>query len=84
MFIIDRDFVKAGGFAAAGAVLTFFGFMHGHAIGVAQSPLVAISYLLMGGVLLGCAKFAKAPAAAPVAAEAEETEDDDLATEGAH
>jgi adenine/guanine/hypoxanthine permease len=84
VFIIDRDFVKAAAFAAAGAVLTFFGFMHGHAIGVAQSPLVAVSYLLMGGVLLGCAKFAKAPAAVPVAAEAEETEDDDLATEGAH
>jgi adenine/guanine/hypoxanthine permease len=84
VFIIDRSFTKAAAFAAAGAVLTFFGFMHGHAIGIAQSPLVAISYLLMGGVLLGCAKFARAPAPAPALAEAdEEAEDDDFATEGA-
>ena len=29
VFIIEREFVKASAFAAAGAVLTFFGFMHG-------------------------------------------------------
>src|SRR5690348_13908061 len=43
-FVIDREFTKASGFACAGAVLTFFGFMHGEAIGVAESPIVACSY----------------------------------------
>jgi AGZA family xanthine/uracil permease-like MFS transporter len=65
-FIIDRAFMKAAGFALAGAVLTFFGFMHGEAIGVAQSPVVALSYLAVGCALAGCARFAEAPAAQPV------------------
>src|SRR5579862_6869408 len=42
--IIDRNFMKAGGFAFAGAVLTFFGFMHGEKIGIGQTPVVAASY----------------------------------------
>ena len=42
MFVIDGAFRKAAGFALAGAVLTFFGFMHGEAIGIGQTPLVAI------------------------------------------
>ena len=33
-FVIDGAFRKAAGFALAGAVLTFFGFMHGEAIGI--------------------------------------------------
>jgi AGZA family xanthine/uracil permease-like MFS transporter len=48
-------------------VLTFFGFMHGEAIGLAQTPLVAASYLIVAAVLLGCAKSATVvrPAAVP-------------------
>ena len=34
VFIIDRQFMQAAGFALAGAALTFFGFMHGEKIGV--------------------------------------------------
>ena len=49
VFVIDREFLKAAGFALAGAVLTFFGFMHGEAIGVAQTPWVAVSYLIVAG-----------------------------------
>ena len=64
-FIIDRAFTKAAGFAAAAAGLTFFGFMHGEAIGVGQSPLVTIAYLGAAGVLFGCAKFATVTAPAP-------------------
>src|SRR5205085_9286653 len=45
--IIDRDFKKAAGFALAGAVLTFFGFMHGEKIGFGQTPVVALSYLMV-------------------------------------
>jgi len=56
--IIDRTFKKAAGFALAGAILTFFGLMHGEHVGVAQTPLVAVSYLIVSGFLLGCAKFA--------------------------
>jgi AGZA family xanthine/uracil permease-like MFS transporter len=60
VFVIDRAFVKAAVFALVGAVLTFFGFMHGEAIGVAQSPLVAVGYLGIAGLLFGCAKYAVA------------------------
>ena len=34
VFIIEREFVKAAAFALAGAVLTYFGFMHGEAVGI--------------------------------------------------
>jgi AGZA family xanthine/uracil permease-like MFS transporter len=43
--------------------MTFFGFMHGEAIGVGQTPLVAISYLGVAAILVGCAKFATTTAA---------------------
>jgi AGZA family xanthine/uracil permease-like MFS transporter len=39
--------------------------MHGEAIGIGQSPLVAIAYLGAAGVLFGCAKFATITAPAP-------------------
>jgi AGZA family xanthine/uracil permease-like MFS transporter len=68
-FVIEREFMKAAGFAGAGAVLTFFGFMHGEAIGIGQSLLVATSYLAVAAFLVGCAKFQGAPASAPIALE---------------
>lgn len=58
VFIIDRELVKAAAFSVAGALLTFFGFMHGEQIGIGQSLPVAVSYLGFAAVLLGCAKFA--------------------------
>jgi AGZA family xanthine/uracil permease-like MFS transporter len=64
-FIIDRAFAKAAGFAAAGAVLTFFGFMHGEAIGIGQSPVVALSYLAVAGSLFACAKLSRVAAVVP-------------------
>lgn len=67
--IIDRNYRKAAAFAAAGAVLTFFGFMHSEAIGIAKTPLVAFSYLMVALVLLWCAKSQPAAAAAPVTGE---------------
>jgi AGZA family xanthine/uracil permease-like MFS transporter len=57
-FIIDRVFIKAAGFAAAAAVLTFFGLMHGEKIGIGQSLPVAAGYLGVAVVLGACAKFA--------------------------
>jgi AGZA family xanthine/uracil permease-like MFS transporter len=56
-FILDRKLEKSAAFALAGAVLTFFGFMHGEAIGVGVSPWVASSYLTVAALLYGCAKF---------------------------
>jgi len=64
-FVIDREFAKASAFALAGAVLTFFGFMHGEAIGVFQTPTVAFSYLMVSGILFGCKYAATAAAPAP-------------------
>ncbi len=49
-----------------GGVLTFFGFMHGEAIGIGQTPVVALAYLAIAGGLYGCARQAAAkPIAAP-------------------
>ena len=51
VFVIERDFIKASAFALAGAVLTYFGFMHGEAVGVGGglgvSPAVALSYAVV-------------------------------------
>jgi AGZA family xanthine/uracil permease-like MFS transporter len=68
-FIIDRQFPKAAAFALAGATLTFFGFMHGEAIGIGQTPTVAISYLAVSGILFACAKLSTASSIAPIAPE---------------
>ena len=65
-FIVDRDFSKAAAFAAVGAVLTFFGFMHGEAIGIGRAPMVALAYLLVAGWLYGCARYSTASSPAPV------------------
>ena len=56
-FVIDRDFMKASGFAVAGALMTFFGFMHGEQIGIGQTPTVAAGYLMIAGIYVACAKF---------------------------
>jgi AGZA family xanthine/uracil permease-like MFS transporter len=63
--IIDRNFMKSAGFALTGSVMTFLGFMHGReGIHFGSSPAVAFSYLIVAGVLVGCAKYAKVPAKA--------------------
>ncbi len=58
VFIIDQKLAKAAAFAAAGAILTFFGLMHSDTIGFAMTPKVAAGYLFIGVVLLVLAKFA--------------------------
>jgi AGZA family xanthine/uracil permease-like MFS transporter len=66
--IIDRTFEKAAAFAVGGTLLTFFGFMHGEAIGIAKSPAVALSYLGIAVILLCCSKYAAiAPSPATIA-----------------
>ena len=59
VFIIERQLWRAAAFAAAAAGLTFFGFMHGERIGIAESPGVAASYLAVAVFLAGCAKFSR-------------------------
>jgi adenine/guanine/hypoxanthine permease len=69
--IIDRQLMKAAGFALAGGILTFFGLMHGQQIGIAVSPMVAASYVVVAVIMVGCAKFAM-PADKPLEAVEEE------------
>jgi AGZA family xanthine/uracil permease-like MFS transporter len=72
VFVIERHFVKGAMFALASAMFTFFGFMHGEAIGIGQTPTVAVSYLAVAAILFACAKFATASVA--TAAHAPEAE----------
>ncbi|WP_024518560.1 hypothetical protein [Bradyrhizobium sp. Tv2a-2] len=61
VFVIERDFVKASAFAFAGAVLTYFGFMHGEAVGIGNglgvSPALAFSYAVVAAGLFGLSKL---------------------------
>jgi AGZA family xanthine/uracil permease-like MFS transporter len=76
VFVIERDFLKASAFALAGAVLTYFGFMHGEAVGIGGglgvTPGVALAYAVMAAGLFALTKTspavdysAQVPAAAP-------------------
>src|SRR5499425_1704166 len=56
-FVIERKFVEASAFAAAGAVLTFFGFMHGESIGFAVTPTVAAAYIIVAGFLYALVRY---------------------------
>ena len=57
VFVIERDFTKAAAFALAGAVMTYFGFMHGEAVGIGGgfgvTPAVALAY-----AVVACGLFA--------------------------
>ena len=60
VFVIDREFMKASAFALAGAVLTYFGFMHGDAVGIGHgfgvTPSVCLGYLIVAGFLFALSK----------------------------
>ena len=61
VFVIERDFVKASAFAFAGAVLTYFGFMHGEAVGIGGgmgvTPGVALAYAVVAAGFLAVGKL---------------------------
>ncbi|TYL83458.1 regulator [Bradyrhizobium cytisi] len=61
VFIIERDFEKATAFALVGAVLTYFGFMHGEAVGIGGgfgvTPAVAFAYAVMAAGLFAASKL---------------------------
>jgi AGZA family xanthine/uracil permease-like MFS transporter len=64
-FIIDGRLRTAAVWASAGAILAFFGLIHGPQLGWAVSPLVALGYALFG---ITC--FALAAGAPPAKARA--------------
>ncbi|MEM9781170.1 MAG: regulator [Pseudomonadota bacterium] len=62
VFVIEKRFETAAAFAGAGAALTFFGFMHGPAVGIAVTPMVALAYAMVAGLLLACERMGWASA----------------------
>ena len=80
VFVIERDFVKASAFALAGAVLTYFGFMHGEAVGIGGglgvTPSVALAYAVVAAGFYALGKYGESEhyvphADMPLAAPAE-------------
>jgi len=70
-FIIDRRFLAAAAFAGAGALLTFFGFMHGETVGIAVTPAVSAAYAIVAIFLFALSRTTIAmahPAEVPHAA----------------
>ncbi len=70
VFIIERQWLTAAAFALAGAAFTYFGFMHGPAVGLGESglgvtPSVTLGYLLMAGFLCLCPRLLPSPAREP-------------------
>ena len=72
VFVIERDFAKAAAFALSGAVLTFFGFMHGPAVGIGNglgvTPPVALAYAVVAVFLFALSRkpaFIGVPNAVP-------------------
>lgn len=61
VFLIDHKFRPAAAFAVAGAVLSFFGFIHSDRIGVAVSVPIAAGYLLLAALCLAYSYFWKTP-----------------------
>jgi AGZA family xanthine/uracil permease-like MFS transporter len=61
VFVIERDFLKASAFALSGAVLTYFGFMHGEAVGIGGgfgvTPSVALAYAVVAAGFLAIEKY---------------------------
>jgi AGZA family xanthine/uracil permease-like MFS transporter len=59
--VIERDFVKASAFAFSGAVLTYFGFMHGEAVGIGGglgvTPAVALAYAVVAAGFFAVGRF---------------------------
>ncbi len=75
VFIIDRQFDRAALFAGAGAVLSYFGFIHGTALGIGSSTPVAVGYLIIAGVCLAVGRQHLPQTIASIEAAAAEGED---------
>jgi len=68
VFVIERKLAQAAGFAAAGAVLTYFGFMHGEAVGIGGgtgvTPSVALAYAAVAALLFAFSRVTEPQSAA--------------------
>ena len=69
VFIIEKKFAEASAFAAAGTILTFFGFMHGQSIGLGVTPTVAAAYAIVAVFLFSLSRYPAAYTAALPAAD---------------
>jgi len=79
VFVIERRFESAAAFALAGGVLTYFGFMHGPAVGIGANglgvtPSVALAYAVVAGFLFACARMPMLRSDAPVVPDAQPAE----------
>jgi AGZA family xanthine/uracil permease-like MFS transporter len=75
VFVIERQFARAAAFAAAGAGLSYFGFMHGEAVGIGGGlgvmPSVTFAYAGVAMLLLAIGRTSlSSPAATPERADA--------------
>ena len=61
VMLIDRNQKGAAIFCVIGAILAFFGFIHGPAVGIAVSPMIAFSYLVMAVICMGFSKMEVEP-----------------------
>src|SRR6201996_434524 len=80
VFVLERGFLKASAFALTGAVLTYFGFMHGEAVGIGGglgvTPAVALAYAVVAAGFYALGKYGETAhyvphADVPLAAPAE-------------
>jgi len=76
-FIIERKFIAAAAFAIAGALLTFFGFMHGESVGIAVTPTVAVAYAIVAAFLFA---LSRAPAMFQVGAPMRQMDPEGMAS----
>lgn len=53
VFLIDHKPKLAATYALAGAILSYFGFIHGSQVGFGVSPMIALGYLLMAALCYG-------------------------------
>ena len=64
VFVIEKKWKSAAAFAAAGAALTYFGFMHGEAVGIGHglgvTPSISLGYLLVAVIFLVCSQMESA------------------------
>lgn len=55
VFVIDREFVKAGLFSLVAAGLSFAGFMHAPELAFNAAPQYSLGYLIVAGMFVYCA-----------------------------
>ena len=53
VFLLDHRPKVAATYALAGAILSYFGFIHGSQVGIGVSPMLALGYLLMAALCFG-------------------------------